>query len=95
MIAPTVVREIELLLAAGRMSQRKIAKHVGVGRAAVSTIALGERPDYEAIRQPKFAAPTGPLVRCPGCGGKVRMPCVQCRILAVKELARAKAQGIA
>ena len=83
MIAPSVVRQIRRLLAEGRYSQRKIARMTGVSRGTVGAIAGGRRPDYEAMaqaRQSELERPTGPLRRCPGCGGLVSMPCRLCRV---------------
>jgi len=60
---------------------------VGVSRGTVSAIATGRRgeevrrqsnDDYAALGQP-----TGPVERCPGCGGMVEMPCRLCRAQSV------------
>ncbi|MCA9103499.1 MAG: helix-turn-helix transcriptional regulator [Planctomycetales bacterium] len=87
MIAPVLVAEIKRLLANSSLSQRKIAQKVGVSRGTVSGIANGSRPDYEAIRrereQEEALAPTGPLMRCPSCGGMVYAPCRLCHIRAL------------
>lgn len=83
MISLLKVQEIERLLAAGGLSQRKIAKRTGVSRATISGIASGARPDYEALRRARVQTqeePEGPLVRCPGCGGRVYAPCRLCRV---------------
>ena len=85
MIAAGVVEEIRNLLRAGELSQRKIARRVGVSRGTVNAISRGKRPDYSTRRrsadEPTFLA--GPPRRCPGCGGMVRMPCLACRIRAI------------
>ena len=87
MIASTVVGQIHDLLAQGTLSQRKIARQLGVSRGTVSAIARGKRPDY-AQRHRRSAAdfvfPAGPVERCPGCGALVQMPCLACRIKALK-----------
>ncbi|NQU22624.1 MAG: hypothetical protein HQ567_15215 [Candidatus Nealsonbacteria bacterium] len=82
MIAPRVVDEVGRLLAAGELSQRKIAVVLGISRGTVTGIALGRRPDYEAMRRARAeeetTPPAGPSRRCPGCGGMVATPCRAC-----------------
>ncbi len=82
MLAFGKVKEIERLLAEGRLSQRKIAKALGVSRGVVDAIASGKRPDYEARRQHRAddGEPQGPIERCPTCGARVYMPCRLCRV---------------
>mgnify|MGYP001316407961 CR=1 FL=1 len=77
MIAQAMVDEIRKLLGTGGLSQRQIAKRLGVSRGTVNAIALGKRPDYGDRGRDVggFPMPSGPLRRCPGCGGMVRMPC--------------------
>jgi predicted transcriptional regulator len=73
MLAPAKVEETRRLLNEGNLSQRKIAKLLGVSRATVSAIASGRRPDYEALRAMQMEEqeePRGPIVRCPECGGR-------------------------
>jgi transcriptional regulator with XRE-family HTH domain len=82
MIAPNLVAEIRRALADGSFSQRQIARLMGVSRGTVGAIAAGKRPDYQArqdLAKEQWEEPTGPPVRCPGCGGMVYMPCVLCR----------------
>jgi hypothetical protein len=45
MLSAAMVREIRRLLEAGRLSQRQIARKLGVSRGVVSAIALGRRPE--------------------------------------------------
>jgi DNA-binding XRE family transcriptional regulator len=91
MIVTAVVDEIRALLAKGELSQRRIAQRLGVSRGTVNAIARGKRRD-QAIRcrafGTDFALPNGPPTRCPGCGGKVHMPCLLCRIRAIKHRGR-------
>ncbi|TSA40018.1 XRE family transcriptional regulator [archaeon] len=87
MIAPTVVEEIRGLLCVGALSQRKIARRLGISRGTVNAIAVGRRPDH-ALPAPErdgFPAPSGVPVRCPGCGGRVQMPCLLCYVRAWKK----------
>lgn len=91
MIAPDVVSRIRELLRGGRVSQRKIAQQVGVSRGTVNAIACGRRPDYTARRDDngwEVPAASGPSMRCPGCGGLVRMPCLACRVRAMRRQRR-------
>ena len=84
MIASPVIDCIKKLLAEGELSQRKIAKKVGVSRGTVASVASGRRPDYEQLRhkrqQDQQPLPLGPLARCPECGGMVYMPCRLCEM---------------
>jgi len=74
-------------LAAGELSQRKIAELTGISRGTVGAISTGKRSDYQS-RPPSgketLAEADGPLQRCPGCGGMVNMPCRLCRARAIK-----------
>jgi len=91
MIPFRVADEIERLLEEGSLSQRKIARKVGVSRGTVNAIAQGTRPASRARRERQeddFVTPGGPPVRCPICGGMVHMPCLACRVRAMKESRR-------
>lgn len=83
MIATSVVHEIRRLLQEGHVSQRQIARKIGVSRGTVNAIARGKRPSHAAKGQHEengFTAPSGLPVRCPGCGCRVQMPCLLCYI---------------
>lgn len=98
MIAPSVVHEVERLLAEGKLSQRKIARITGVSRGTVGAIASGKRREYEArAKDPELELeePTGPPQRCSGCGGLVYLPCRLChvrRLVAEARIARPPAR---
>jgi len=83
MIPPKTVAEIERLLAEDQLSQRGIARRLGVSRGKVDEIALGRRPDYDAIAEEDrlrgALVPKKPYRHCPVCGVEVQMPCVACR----------------
>lgn len=84
MLSPAIVEEIRRLLAEGRLSQRRIAAATGVSRTTVSNIARGRRPDYpQRGCEDELGLACGPLARCPGCGGRVYMPCRLCHVRAV------------
>ncbi|MEN6450211.1 MAG: helix-turn-helix transcriptional regulator [Thermoguttaceae bacterium] len=80
MISTEVVAEIRRLLEEDRLSQRQIARLMGVCRGTVGAIALGRRPDPAPRVEEDPLEPAGPPERCPGCGAKVYMPCVYCRV---------------
>ncbi|HTU24939.1 MAG TPA: hypothetical protein VMF30_06055, partial [Pirellulales bacterium] len=91
MIAQSKICEVQRLLLVGGLSQRKIAKMVGISRVVVGAIADGSRPDYEARRRARleeYPETLGPLGRCGGCGGLVYAPCRLCRVRAIKERQR-------
>ncbi len=86
MIAPAVVEEIRRLLGEGRLSQRRIAREVGVSRGTVNAIAQGKRPDRPARplrRVGEVVVPAGPVRRCPECGAMVYTPCLACQVRAL------------
>ena len=79
MLAPYLIAEVRRLLAEGKLSRRRIACTVGVSRGAVQDIALRRRPGYDLQAEPaEDIEPTGPPLRCPGCGGMVYLPCRLC-----------------
>ena len=86
MIEPSVVEEVRRLLAEGKLSQRKIARHIGISRATVGAIASGKRPDYtpRPRSEDDLYQPSGPPARCPGCGGVVYLPCRLCHVRETK-----------
>ena len=92
MIAAALVVEARRMLREGRLSQREIAKRLGVSRGTVGAIAGGRRRD--CVRRAEqgeadFIPPTGLPRRCPGCGGLAQMPCLACYIRAKNEARRA------
>ena len=96
MIAPEVVDQIKRLLAEGNLSQRRIARQVGVSRGTVHAIARGKRSDDRTRKQKQeeeFLSPRGPWGRCPMCGGMVQMPCLACRVRAMRAERRRSAVG--
>jgi hypothetical protein len=83
MISSRIVDEIQRFLLSGTLSQRKIARRLGVSRGTVNAVALGKRPEASRRhREEALPPPLGPVVRCPGCGGLVHSPCLLCRVRA-------------
>ena len=79
MINNSIIQKIQTLLKQGKMSQRQIAKHIGVSRGTVQAVAKGKRT-LTIAKTVSWVAPTGLPKRCPQCGGHVRMPCLACQI---------------
>ncbi len=91
MIETTVVNEVCRMLREGRLSQRQIARRIGVSRGTVNAIALGRRRERSAWirrRDDDFTPPTGRYMRCPGCGGLAQMPCLACYVRTTRQTAR-------
>ncbi len=84
MLSTKTFYDIQQLLAEGRLSQRAIARQLGVHRNTVNAIARGTRPDYDALRLARqrrtIAPPVGPKRRCGRCGALVYLPCVACAV---------------
>ncbi|MDZ7617559.1 MAG: hypothetical protein U1E05_11170 [Patescibacteria group bacterium] len=94
MIAPEMVERIRDLLADGHLSQRGIARELRVSRVTVDAIAHGRRNDRppQYLDRPAWSnALPGPTERCPGCGARVQMPCLACRLHALQRLQRRSA----
>jgi len=89
MLALGIVNEIERLLAARKLSERQIARKVGVSRGTVSAIAQGKRTDRVHVERQAAAYSTDAApVRCPGCGATVYMPCLACHVRKLKRQQR-------
>lgn len=92
MLRPEQVATVRRLLRR-HVSQRQIARRVGCSRSTVSTIAHGrDRARPRRVRD--LPDEPGAHERCPGCGGKVLMPCRACRDRAIRERARARGDGV-
>lgn len=81
MISNSVIAQIERLLDSN-LSQRKIAETLGVSNTTVSRVASRKRSQIDLSDQIDKAQ--GPLVRCPKCGGRTRMPCAYCQITEIE-----------
>jgi len=80
MIDNTVIKKIQTLVQQGQMSQRKIAKLLGVSRGTVQAVAHGKRTLHRNPSANHWIAPSGQPQRCPKCGSCVRMPCLACQL---------------
>ncbi len=91
MLALGLVNEIKRLLETRDLSQRQIAKRLGTSRGTVSDVAKGRRRTHtkNANADLSVFSNESELARCPGCGGKVYMPCLRCRICSLKQQQRA------
>ncbi len=89
MLPLSKVKEVRRLLDEGKLSQRKIAKMLGVSRGIVGAIASGRRGIYgkEPQENDFLGLPSEEFdpERCPGCGGWIYMPCAVCRVRAYLE----------
>jgi len=97
MLSTERVAQIRSFLTDGRMSQRAIARTLRVSRGTVEAIAQNRRPNYAARAENRLAGrdpPAGPVERCPGCGGMVQMPCLACRLRAMRKRPDALPGGI-
>jgi hypothetical protein len=85
-----VVDEIRRLLDQGELSQRAIARRLGVSRKVVAAVAAGRRRSSEPVapQPPKLVATEVLPVRCRGCGGLVYPPCRLCRARQRREFLR-------
>jgi transcriptional regulator with XRE-family HTH domain len=92
MISSAVIEEVRRLLEEQKLSQRMIARQVGVSHGTVNAIWLGKRPEHRASRPDEDEeAPlfnSTPPQRCPSCGGLVQMPCLLCRVRSLREKTR-------
>ena len=97
MLPPSKVDDVRRLLTEKNLSQRQIAKELGISRGSVSAIASGRRPDYpiQASRDDRNPCLLPP-VRCGTCGGLVYRPCRLCQTRAVQagELAMVKLRSL-
>lgn len=91
MLAPELVDLIRQMLAEDEISQREMARRLGISRTTIYRIANnrhapqnGKRPgasgeprDPDERRTPRVI---GKGDRCPTCGARVRLPCRACRV---------------
>jgi hypothetical protein len=97
MISNAVIDEIRRLLRDKKFSQRKIALRLGVSRGTVNSVATGKRPNCnkrEKNVENEFVPPSGLPQRCPQCGARVMMPCLACRVRALRAARKPKREQI-
>lgn len=81
MLSEAQVATIQRLLKYSALSQRDIAREVGVSRGTVVAISRGRRrPRADGPPAAAEPAPAGPAIRCGGCGALVYPPCRACRL---------------
>lgn len=86
-IDSATAERIKYLLFVEKRSQHAVSRITGVSRGVIGGIASGKRPDFDEIRRQKQAdslEPSGPPVKCPGCGYRIYMPCRICRTRAYR-----------
>lgn len=91
MLSRHIVDQIKALLDQKQLSQRAIARRLGVSRGTVNSIATGRR--IEAEISDETLLHDRPPERCPGCGGLVYLPCLLCEIRQLKRLERGGTNG--
>ncbi len=94
MLTLQTVLEVKKLLGKG-LSQREVARQLGVGRATIGAIASGKRglhgrleSSCKSKNNDHWSELTGDFVRCPECGSKVLLPCVGCAAHRFRHQAR-------
>ena len=87
MIKNDIIQKILHLVDQDKMSQRKIAKQLGVSRGTVQAVVHGRRTEHNpsAMKVASWVVPSGPPKRCPHCGGLVQMPCLACQLFATPQ----------
>ena len=81
MLAIGVLKEIRRLLSEEGFSQRRVAGILGISRGTVAAVASGQHVVARLADSLDSEDEESP-VRCPGCGGRVYMPCGLCRARA-------------
>jgi predicted transcriptional regulator len=84
MLTPAKITEARRLLDRGLMSQREIARELGISRTTLRAIAKGRRPEIPVDAAEDDSKCQLPPVRCRGCGGMVHAPCRLCRLRELK-----------
>lgn len=83
MLSLALIEEISFQLEADRLSQREIARRLGVSRATVAALAHGRRGIHgrsaEPEPLPEDIERPDPPARCPHCGYLVHLPCLICQ----------------
>jgi len=84
MLKPETIAGIKRLLAEDQLSQRRIAKLLGVSRGSVCNVENGNWDCRRLLRAERAAnnrtKPAGPIERCPDCGAMAATPCRACQI---------------
>jgi transcriptional regulator with XRE-family HTH domain len=87
MYSDALVQRVRRLLEQGNLSQRAVARKLGLSHGVINRIAKGFRPSRRQTTTYFRLSPNhllGEPVRCRGCGGLVYQPCLLCRARAHK-----------
>ena len=95
MLNASIVEQVRQLLIEEKLSQRQVARQLGVSRSSVQAIAQGRhtRDVRPAAAEQPWSEPVGPLQRCPTCGGRVLMPCLLCYVRGLQERHRQRCKA--
>ena len=96
MIKNDIIKKISHLIKQGGLSQRQIAKKLGVSRGTVQAVVNGKRKEHVPNAMKKtgiWVIPSGQPKRCPHCGSWVRMPCLACQLYAIQQVENTKLDG--
>jgi len=87
-LPPHLIEEVIRLRAAGD-TQMEIKRKTGISRTSIHYILNGKRDSAQpADAEESLGLFDGPIERCPGCGRRVHMPCMPCRIESAVETER-------
>lgn len=87
-LPPHLIEEVIRLRAAGN-TQLEIKRKTGISRTSIHYIINGKRDfTQNADAEESLGLFDGPIERCPGCGRRVHMPCMPCRIESAMETER-------
>ncbi len=76
--------KVKRLLSKTTLSQRSIARVVGLTRYKVGRIARGEYDSENESESISVVTEKGSYRQCPICRAKVLMPCLACRVREIK-----------
>jgi len=88
MINNDIIKKITLLVKQGTLSQRQIAKRLGVSRGTVQAVVHGRRTEripFTMKAAASWVVPSGQPKRCPECGSWVKMPCLACQLFVTQK----------
>lgn len=75
------IQQAQQLLEQDELSQRAIARLLGVSRGTINALATGKRGGHGRETPNETSPDPEPPARCPTCGRMMQMPCVWCRAM--------------